>query len=180
MIIGLTGYARVGKDTVANILVKDFGFTRVAFADPIRDLLFEMNPLVNGVRVQDMVKEYGWEITKSQMEVRRLLQNLGVGARTLFGTDFWIDKAFRNIQDGSRIVVTDVRFINEATWIKNYEYSYIWRVKRDGVNAINAHVSETEMATYPADFTILNEFSMEHLHSIVSEQMDFLGAKKES
>ena len=46
MIIGLTGYARSGKDTVAQILVDKFGFTRVAFADPIRDFCYQVNPIV--------------------------------------------------------------------------------------------------------------------------------------
>jgi dephospho-CoA kinase len=40
MIIGLTGYAQSGKDTVANILVENYGYQRVAFADPIRALLY--------------------------------------------------------------------------------------------------------------------------------------------
>jgi hypothetical protein len=169
MIIGLTGYARVGKDTVANILVKDFGFTRIAFADPIRDLLFEMNPLVNGVRVQDMVKE-----------VRRLLQNLGVGARNLFGPTFWVDQAMRKIYDPDKnFVITDVRFINEADWLR-VNGGYIWRVKRDGVVAINTHVSEHEMANYPEDLTLINEGSIDQLSDLITEQMDFLGAKKES
>ena len=36
MIIGLSGYARSGKDTVAELLVLNYGFKRVAFADGIR------------------------------------------------------------------------------------------------------------------------------------------------
>jgi dephospho-CoA kinase len=47
MIIGLSGYSRSGKDEVAKILVEDYGFTRIAFADKIRELLYEMNPIVD-------------------------------------------------------------------------------------------------------------------------------------
>lgn len=36
MIIGLTGQAGAGKDTVADFLTRDFGFTKVAFADAVR------------------------------------------------------------------------------------------------------------------------------------------------
>lgn len=35
-IIGITGYAGSGKDTVANILVRDHGFVKIAFADPLK------------------------------------------------------------------------------------------------------------------------------------------------
>lgn len=35
-IIGLTGYAGVGKDTVADLLVAHFGFRKLAFADALR------------------------------------------------------------------------------------------------------------------------------------------------
>ena len=46
MIIGLTGYAQSGKDTVAQVLVDNYGFNRVSFADPIRKLLYETNPML--------------------------------------------------------------------------------------------------------------------------------------
>lgn len=45
-IIGLTGYAQSGKDTVANYLVKTHGFTRIAFADPMREAMLKLNPIV--------------------------------------------------------------------------------------------------------------------------------------
>jgi 50S ribosomal subunit-associated GTPase HflX len=46
MIIGLSGYAQVGKDTVANILVQHHGYKRVAFADKIRECLFALDPII--------------------------------------------------------------------------------------------------------------------------------------
>ena len=42
VIIGLSGYAQSGKDTVANILVQHYGYKRVAFADKIRECLFAL------------------------------------------------------------------------------------------------------------------------------------------
>jgi dephospho-CoA kinase len=52
MIIGLIGYAQSGKDTVANMLVDKFDFERRAFADRIREILYEMNPMVGGEPLQ--------------------------------------------------------------------------------------------------------------------------------
>lgn len=176
MIIGLTGYARSGKDTVAGVLVKDFGFERIAFADPIRDLLYELNPKVNGIYLREMVEENGWEITKSQIEVRRLLQDLGIGARKIFGSTFWVERAMFKMSLDKNYVITDVRFRNEADSIKRLP-SKIWRVKRTGVDAVNNHVSEHDMDHYPVDYTLINEGPIEYVSVLVHEQMDLLGAK---
>ena len=70
MIIGLTGYAQSGKDTVAKILIEQYGFTRVAFADKIRELLYEMDPPVptgvgserHVVGLQNYVDIYDWDV----------------------------------------------------------------------------------------------------------------------
>jgi hypothetical protein len=37
-IIALSGKKRVGKDTMANILIKRYGFNKISLADPLRDL----------------------------------------------------------------------------------------------------------------------------------------------
>lgn len=177
MIIGLTGYARTGKDTVASVLVKDFGFERIAFADPIRELLYELNPKVNGIYLREMVEEHGWEITKSQMEVRRLLQDLGIGARKVFGSTFWVERAMFKMSIDKNYVITDVRFRNEADAIRSLP-SKIWRIQRSGVVAINDHVSEHDMDYYNVDYTLVNEGPIEYLSILVHEQMELLGVKK--
>jgi len=78
MIIGLSGRAGSGKDEVAKVLVDLYGYKRIAFADAIRDALYELNPLVSDrIRVADLVDEYGWDFAKKNFEVRRLLQVFG-------------------------------------------------------------------------------------------------------
>ena len=177
MLIGLTGYAQSGKDTLAQELVDNYGFTRVAFADKIRELAYDTNPIVKpGLKLQDAVEEMGWEKAKTRIpEVRSILQNLGVGGRKIFGEYFWIEQALRNIPSkyphGARIVVTDVRFINEADWIKKYENSHIWRVKRPNVGAVNSHVSESEMDGYKADQIFNNTGTVEDLKRLVKIRM---------
>lgn len=48
-VIGLSGYARSGKDEAAKVLVDEFGFIRVAFADKLRDVLYALNPIVDAM-----------------------------------------------------------------------------------------------------------------------------------
>jgi dephospho-CoA kinase len=172
MIIGLTGYARSGKDTVANILVKDYGFTRIAFADPIRELLVEVDTILeNGHRLSSTLDEYGWEVAKAKPEVRRLLQELGVGARKILGDDVWLNAALRKISDGKDYVITDVRFTNEADTVKGLN-GQLWRIKRSNVKAINSHVSESDMEGYSVDQILTNNGTIEDLRTLVKQRME--------
>ena len=99
MIIGLSGYAQSGKDTVAKTLVEQYGFTRVAFADKIRQLAQEVNPLVgDSIHLNELLDEYGWDVAKQNPYVRQFLQQLGVGARKLFGEEFWIKEALKPLE----------------------------------------------------------------------------------
>lgn len=183
MIIGLTGYAQSGKDTVAKILVEDYGYTRVAFADKIRELLYEMNPPIPvgyGLEahiesLQDYISIHGWDKGKQNPKVRAMLQNLGVGARTVFGELFWVGQALRNVEFEGNYVITDVRFQNEAVSIKKYDNSEIWRINRPDVKPVNSHVSETEMDNYKVDAVFDNDGTLEDLKRLVEFKMSRYG-----
>lgn len=183
-IIGLSGYARSGKDEVAKIFVKN-GYTRVAFADKLREVLYTLNPIVlarvetpmgtlgygQGVwHVQEVIERYGWDGYKESPfgpEIRRLLQRLGTeaGRETLWDS-IWIDAAFAGYGDDAKIVVTDVRFENEADAIKQRGGSVL-RVSRPGVDAFNDHPSETSLDTYDFDGFIQNDGTLEKLEQTV-------------
>jgi len=170
MIIGLSGYAQSGKDTVAKYLVERHGFERVAFADPIRNLLWEMNPmLADGFYLQGVVNAYGWDAAKTRFpEVRRLLQDLGKGARDVVDTDIWVAAALRQMGDvDQHYVVTDVRFQNEAVTLKMLTDTYIWRVERTGVDAVNNHISEHDLDDWDFDAYIHNNSTLEDLEFAV-------------
>jgi hypothetical protein len=181
MIIGLTGYAQSGKDTVAKILVENYGYTRVAFADKIREFLYETNPMYDSIAgepvfVKAKVDRDGWEVAKQSPHIRRLLQNSGVAARKLFGEDFWVNQVFKSINPADNIVITDVRFSNEAEAIKLItEFtgleSQVWRIKRLGINPVNSHVSESQMDDYPVDQIFTNNSSIEDLQLMVKTRM---------
>ena len=173
MIIGLTGYAQSGKDTVANILVEKYGYQRIAFADPIRTLLYETNPMLKeGYRVQGLIDVYGWDKVKVDYpEARRLLQDLGLGARKLFGDMFWVQQALKDVDASGNYVITDVRFPNEANAIRLNKDAQIWRIKRIGINAVNAHVSESAMDGEKVDQIFVNSGTINDLKLLISTRM---------
>ena len=181
MIIGLSGFAGSGKDEVAKILVEEHEFARAAFADPIRQFLTEINPMVNEhFNLQSAIDVVGWDNAKKSPEIRRLMQDLGVGARKLFGEDFWIKQLWEDLAETPTIyhvVISDVRFINEAEAIKKVNGKVI-RVVRPGVDAVNSHVSETELDDYAFDTKILNMGTLDDLRSTVRKLMESLDGNK--
>jgi hypothetical protein len=172
-LIGLTGYAQSGKDTVASILVEKYGYTRIAFADKIRDFLYGINPMVacspTGY-LQDLVNLVGWDNAKQEPQVRRLLQDLGISARELLDENIWITTALGKVDKDDRVVVTDVRFKNEAMMIKLMG-GQLWRVKRVGFGPVNEHVSESELDGYKVNQIFVNNGTLEDLEVLVTTRM---------
>mgnify|MGYP003340526973 CR=1 FL=1 len=166
MIIGLSGYARSGKDTVAQVLVEKYGFQRIAFADKIREFLYDLNPrldhtLKDSLRLRDIVDVNGWEKAKIHKVVREYLQDIGVSARNVFGEEFWIKQALASMHTGN-VVITDVRFPNEARVIKKLD-GELWRVIRPGILPINDHISEHALDGWEFDFDIYNDSDVNNL-----------------
>ena len=172
--IGLVGYSQSGKDTVADILVKNYGYTRVAFADKIREFLYGLNPMVacspTGY-LQDLVNLVGWDAAKQEPQVRRLLQDLGNSARKTIDENVWVTLALGNIDVNQRVVITDVRFENEAMMVKLMG-GQLWRVKRVGVGPVNDHVSESELEGYKVDQIFVNNGTIEDLEALIKTRMN--------
>lgn len=164
MIIGLSGYAQSGKDTVAELLCLNYEYERRAFADPMREALLRLNPKVDSlVHVADLVEDYGWEIAKKYPEVRRLLQRLGTDVgRKMLGEDVWVKMAMRDLRQDDRIVISDVRFPNEADAIKKLG-GKVWRINRKNHSAVNTHASELAMDNYLFDHVIYNAGTLDDL-----------------
>lgn len=190
MIIGLAGYAGVGKDTAGDILIQKYDYRRVGFADKIKSMLYDINPQVGSLDVQTLVNEQGWSGAKAIPEVRRLLQELGVAGRTFLGEDIWIWEALgeavyveqnQNADGGvekitQKIVVTDVRFENEAKFIRDFG-GQIWQVVKDGVRPVNEHISETDLIGFDFDKIITNNGSKEDLEKQIEEILNEIEKK---
>lgn len=170
MIIGICGAAGAGKDTVA-LRLNGHGFFRVAFADP----LYEMVSAMTGLSVAELsdrdAKER--EIDWLGVSPRRLLQSLGTEwGRQHVSEDVWIRLALRTARVASRAVIPDVRFDNEAQAIRAAGGS-VWRVVRPGVSCLDPstaqHASERGIAPELIDDVILNDGDIGRLYGRVDE-----------
>ncbi len=169
MIVGLGHQAQVGKDTAAGMLVARHGFRRLAFADILKEVLYDINPIVSsldpaGVRVQDVVDEDGWEAAKSMVEIRRLLQDLGVAARWHLDENVWVTPILAEIATNptGNFVVSDVRFLNEFKALGN-SGALMVKMTRLGAglgSTVGSHQSEIALATAKWDRTIDNNGSL--------------------
>ncbi|MET9425639.1 hypothetical protein ABZY06_33885 [Streptomyces sp. NPDC006540] len=178
--IALIGKARSGKDTIAQRLITTRQYTRVAFADPLKELALSVGPVVdNGnagyqfqfARLSEVVNAVGWERAKDEYpEVRRFLQALGQSVREL-DESFWLNIASRKIATAAGwnlpVVVTDVRYRNEADALRAAGFKMV-RVLRKGVPDVGgAHASETELDDYPTDALVCNFGSLDALYQRV-------------
>lgn len=184
-IIGLSGFARSGKDEAAKILVEEYGFVQVAFADKLRDMIYALNPLVrqhwtgsitgesvsHNVFLKDVIDKFGWGGYKETVygdEIRRLLQRLGTeaGRQTLWDS-IWIDAALTGLPADAKVVVSDARFFNEFDAVRE-RGGYIWRIEREGVGPANDHASELEAVSYPHfSMTLNNNGTLEEYQNLV-------------
>jgi hypothetical protein len=169
-VIGIAGWARSGKDTVANYLVENEGYTKISFSTPMKEAMYRLNPriTINEIVNQPLrigVDVYGWEGLKERSpDIRGLLQRFGTEVgRNMFSENFWVDYALNSVVDGTKVVIADVRYPNEADAIKALG-GKVYRVDRDGVGPANEHASENALEGYEFDGTIHNQGNLEGLY----------------
>jgi hypothetical protein len=173
VLIGLTGYAGTGKDTV-RALLEEHGMSGFAFADPIRNMVRELLTS-NGIDDCWMDRRELKEEIIPQLGVsyRELAQTLGTEwGRSLKG-DFWLRIASAYVTDlqgqgAVALVVSDVRFINEAEWVRK-QGGVIWRIHRELAGPVREHVSESELDDIKPNITIYNDGSVADLRQTVAD-----------
>ena len=163
MILGLTGRAGAGKDTAAAAL-RTLGFERVAFADPLREMLRAL-----GLRDEHMVgpaKEL--PVPHLGLSFRRLAQTLGTEWGRALDPELWVkvarDRVRTALERGKHVVVTDVRFDNEARMIRDAGGRVV-RIERPGADPVLEHASEAGVDPALVSATIWNnveQYEFEH------------------
>jgi len=163
LIIGISGKIGSGKDTVAKEIIKsfpDYNFRKVSFGYNVKKIVSILTGIDMRTILSRKIKSVflpDWEMT-----VGELFQQVGTNAlRDILSEDTWILSLFNNIKDGENIIITDVRFLNEANAILN-RGGYLFRINGDP-NKINSnetrninHKSETELDNFE-NFDIIYE-----------------------
>lgn len=170
LLIGIAGQAGSGKNTIGDYLVQHHGFLQMAFADPIKEC-------VNNL--------FGWDEDQANGELKEEVDPYwGFSPRKayqLFGTEFgralseniWINilQRKRDALRPLRTVVTDVRFQNEANYIRRN--GVLLHVFRDNTKAVNNHVSETPINVTPWDSVISNNGTIDELYQSIETVLKF-------
>lgn len=173
IIIGLTGKAGVGKDTVADILVQDYGFQKRPIAEPIKALLNELTDWSMENWASDWWKDtpqLGWDKEPAWLTPRRMAQWLGTEVgRELGGPDVWIRRCL-SPYDGGDWVIPDVRFPNEVDAIDAYG-GYIVGIQGPSRRKLGWeaqwHVSESAADDIGTNFVLRNEGTTQDLRNQV-------------
>jgi hypothetical protein len=166
--VGIIGRARVGKDTAGAWLVDNRGYRRIGFADALKEAALKVDPIVgrmfgaNEWRLSEAVSVYGWEEAKEIGDVRRILQELGASIRAI-DSDFWLRTALAKVRDaneaGVPVVITDVRYPNEAASLKAAGFHLLYIERPDAPQL--THESEGALTAADADYAINNSGSRE-------------------
>jgi hypothetical protein len=169
-LIGLTGPAGAGKDTVRGLLKAHHGFMGLAFADPVRDMAKALldHVYARGHAMDRSLKEKPAPVIGASY--RELAQTLGTEwGRQTIRPSLWIDIAMHKVRlmwarGERRIVISDVRFPDEAEAIRAAG-GQIWAITRPGIEPVREHVSErlAREAAHFADRIINNDGTIDDL-----------------
>jgi len=180
MIIGITGHAQHGKDTIGDLLVNEMGYTRLSFAEPMKREVAEL--------YRPVLIAYGRELgcdpatvipfnddaivahliaTKPPL-VRKLMQVHGTDIRRKEDPHYWVHKWLQQWRNRDNIVATDVRFLNEANAVRRIGGVMV-RVVRPSVAVDLSHSSESELTQITVAATFTNNGTIADLHTQVRD-----------
>ena len=182
ILIGITGKKGHGKDTIAEHLVKKHNYIQLSFAQPLKEVCKTLFSFTDEQLYGDHkeIKDKYWGISP-----REAFQYIGTdlfrnNIKNLLPhveNDFWIIclqsklDFLKNNCDDIKIVISDVRFVNEANFIKKNDGLLIKVIRNFDNNKTNYndHISETTISDINADIDIHNNNTINNLYNDIDE-----------
>lgn len=158
ILVGLIGYKQSGKDTCADYLVEKYGFHKYAFAEPVKQvckIMFQLDSQQLQDATQKEENDSRWDMTPRQM-----MQQVGTDmVRHYWGENFWVRCMEMRVgkEKKDRVVVSDVRFQNEADWIKQNHGILVRIVDSTQSIHMDPHPSEVEQLSIQEDLLLSNK-----------------------
>lgn len=169
-----------GKTTVADILIREHGYTHLAFASPLKAMIrsFLHSCGYSSTVIDHFLSPQGKEVELPGLHrctTRHLMQTLGTEwGRNCITPDVWAKlwhrRASQLITQGHRIVSDDVRFPEEAALIHSLS-GELWRISRPAHNAspeVVAHSSEGALEDTFFHRHLSNNQGFDHLEAAVA------------
>jgi hypothetical protein len=180
IIIGVTGKAGCGKNTVADYLRDTYSFKTLAFADPIKDMLCSLLSISREELELEKVKSIPHPILG--VTARSALQTLGTEwGRDRVNSNLWA----RIVEDRIKVsgspmhVISDLRFLNEAEMVVRNKGTIFYVIREDTNDRIQGETEKSHASEGNYDkilkaykdraITIANNGSIEDLH----QKLDF-------
>ena len=179
LIIGIIGEKGSGKDTVADYIVEKYQFIKDSFAANLKASVKEMfnlsdeqlndpslkevpDPRWNNCTPRQLLQFVGTELLRNQ--IGQIMPNIASNIHV---------HALEMRLSGKKIVLSDVRFLNEAEMISRNGGILVKIVRKSSVYSTNdAHASEVEQRQIKYDYLIENNGSLGELYASVDEIFD--------
>lgn len=161
-IIGITGKARSGKDTVADMMIQylyPFIVRKVSFAFYLKRMLESLG-VIDETSAQHILG----------CSYRHAAQTLGTEwGRECINSNVWVNLASRQICNirSDCVIISDVRFENEAAFCR--QHGVLIHVERKDQKLISesGHKSESGIEYDGADYTVYNNTTLDDMLTVV-------------
>lgn len=160
-VLALTGCSHSGKSTVASILVQKHGFEEYTLAAPLKNacsIVFDLDPINFEQQELKEIMDIRWKMTP-----RTMMQTLGTECiRNKIAADHWINLLrlkLEKLPQDARVVISDIRFDNEAEFVRNKLNAILIRIDRHSALCsldTRRHSSEAGIAYKKPDIVITN------------------------
>lgn len=184
MIIGIGHRKHAGKSEAAKVF-EECGYVRMSLADPLYRIGGIMAGWDTDPATDDQKTAFkqgywwrtgGWErgnLVPADWQGRRLLEYMGTDILRAAYPDIWIALLQREMEKapaGSHFVVDDIRFPNEAAWVRD-QGGVLININRPILGAVdrNAHESEWALADYDEwHYTVNNSRTLGDLRADIT------------